>query len=99
MNQIRLLAAARQDQLESVDWYKRISPDLARRFLSAVRETLETLARQPDRYPEIWPGTREAPVSRWPYCIYYKIGAGFVLILAIYHCSRDMTTIRTRPGS
>ena len=45
MNQIRLLAAARQDQLESVDWYKRISPDLARRFLSAVRETLETLAR------------------------------------------------------
>ena len=99
MNQIRLLAAARKDQLEAVDWYNRISPDLAKRFLFAVRNTIEALARQPDRYPEIWPGTREAPVSRWPYCIYYKTGSDYVLILAIYHGSRDIEAISARPDS
>ena len=43
----------------------------------------------PDRFPFSAGTIRVAPVNRFPYCVYYRIRGGMVVILAVYHQSRD----------
>jgi toxin ParE1/3/4 len=50
---------------------------------------LERIATQPDFYAVAWNGVREALVPGFPYCVYYREEAGQVLVLAVFHSSRD----------
>jgi hypothetical protein len=59
------------------------------KFTAAVDVLIECIAGQPDRYPIVFNDVREAPVSGFPYCVYYQLLTGQVLILSVFHNSRD----------
>ncbi len=44
---------------------------------------------QPDRYPIVARDVREAPVPRFPYCIYYRVKLDRVVVIAVVHTARD----------
>jgi plasmid stabilization system protein ParE len=93
---VRLRRAAQSEFDEAADWYEARRQGLGLRFTAAVRKVLINIADNPDRWAEIWPGVREAPVSKWPYFIYYQTHPDHVMVLAVFHASRDPAIWQTR---
>jgi toxin ParE1/3/4 len=93
---IRLRRAAQAEYDEAADWYEARRRGLGLRFVTAVRQVLAEIAAQPDRWPEVEPGVREAPVPRWPYCIYYQTHPDHVMVIAVFHVSRDPSVWQSR---
>jgi plasmid stabilization system protein ParE len=93
---IRLRRAAQSEYDNAADWYEARGRGLGLRFVAAIQQKLQTISGQPDRYPEVWPGVREALVSGWPYCIYYQVHSDHVMVLAVFHTSRDPSVWQSR---
>ncbi len=93
---IKLRRAAQIEYDDAADWYESRRRGLGLRFVAAVRQVLEAVSAQPDGHPEVLPGVREAPVSRWPYCIYYQVHSDHVMVLAVFHTSRDPSVWQSR---
>jgi len=50
---------------------------------------LDDLSDAPDRWPEIEPGVRQAPVPDWPFTAIFQTSSGTVGVIAVFHTSRD----------
>jgi plasmid stabilization system protein ParE len=57
---------------------------------------LDTIADHPHRYPIADGDVREAPVLRFPYCIYYRVKPREIVILAVFHTSSDPSVWQVR---
>lgn len=66
------------------------------KFEAAVRATLLSVGESPTRYPTVEGDIREAPVAGFPYCLYYRERLGTVIVVAVYHQSRDPSGWRGR---
>ena len=74
---------------EAVVWYEQARPGQGADFAEAVKAVLATAARTPDRYPVKDGDVREGPVGGYPYCVYYRVRAGRLIVIAVYHQARD----------
>ena len=54
------------------------------------------IAGHPKRYPIILRDIREAPVRRFPYCVYYRVRQARLIVLSVFHTSRDPTEWQSR---
>jgi len=90
----RPLAQAEFD--ESTERYARVDLNLARRFAFAVRDMVALIADTPDRFPILEDDIRQAIVPGFPYSIYYRLRNETVVIIALYHHSRDPDGWRSR---
>jgi plasmid stabilization system protein ParE len=86
---VRLRRIAQAEFDEAADWYESRRTGLGLRFVRAIQQALAELADHPHRWAEVEPGIRESPVRRWPYFIYYQVHADHVLVLAVFHASRN----------
>ena len=86
---VRLRREAQREYDEATDWYESRRTGLGVRFVTALHRTMKTIEEQPDRYPEVWPGVREAIVLGWPHCVYYRVHADCAMVLAVFHSARD----------
>ncbi len=93
---IRLRRAAQAEYDDAADWYESRRRGLGLRFVAAVRQVLEAIAAQPDRYPEVWPSVREAAVSGWPYGVYDQVHPDHVMVLAVFHLARHPSVWQSR---
>jgi plasmid stabilization system protein ParE len=91
-----LSRAARFEFDADADWYEARRKGLGKRFTAAVRTALDLIAEQPQRYPIVLDDIREAPIHRFPYCIYYREEPKQIVILAVFHLSRDPTIWQNR---
>ena len=80
---------ARSEFDEATDWYERRRSGLGPRFVMAVQGVLDRIVNQPDFYPLVEGDVREARVRRFPFCVYYRRDASQILVLAVFHTSRD----------
>ncbi|MBX9623026.1 MAG: type II toxin-antitoxin system RelE/ParE family toxin [Gemmataceae bacterium] len=81
--------AAQSEFDDAIDWYERQRAGLGPAFAAAVRRVLNAIAAQPRLYAEVYQDAREAPVPKYPYCVYYRDEGTRVLILSVFHTSRD----------
>jgi plasmid stabilization system protein ParE len=93
---IRLRHAAQSEYDAAADWYEARNPGLGLRFVAEVRRVLDAISAQPDRYPEVWPGVREAALSGWPYCVYFQAHPDHAMVLAVFHTSRNPSVWQSR---
>jgi toxin ParE1/3/4 len=84
-----LRADAQDEADEAAHWYERRQAGVGADFLDELQRVLDTIAAQPDRYPIAQDDTREAPLGRFPYCVYYRERPGRVVVTAVFHTSRD----------
>jgi plasmid stabilization system protein ParE len=77
-------------------WYQGQRTGLGTDFVAEVQKVLDTIAGQPDRYPVVFGDVREAPVSRFPYAVYYRVKSDRVVIIAVFHTSRDSSVWQAR---
>ena len=93
---LRVRPAAQAELSAAVAWYEGKRPGLGAAFAAAVRPVLDAAAATPEFYPVAEGDTREAPVPGYPYCAYYRVRLGELVVIAIYHQSRDPSGWRGR---
>lgn len=83
----RRLARAEFD--DATEWYERRQAGRGDVFTSAVRRVVVGIADAPELYAKVRGPVREAAVPGFPYAIYYVVGPTQVIVLAVFHTSRD----------
>jgi plasmid stabilization system protein ParE len=91
MKPIRFHREADQELGEVLDWYYERSEAAAQAFALEIDHALRTIRQAPLRWPTALRGARAFVLDRFPYTVFYRVGADNVLITAIAHQSR-------RPG-
>lgn len=80
---------ARNEFEDALEWYEKQKPGLGAAFRIAVEHALEKIAEQPTIKPKVFHNLRESLVPGFPYCVYYLIEPGRLVIVAIFHTARD----------
>ncbi len=73
----------------AIDWYDQARTGLGGDFEAEVQAVLDEASAAPDRYPFADGDVREAPVRGFPYCVYYRVRSSKLIVVAVYHQSRD----------
>ena len=77
-------------------WYEARRAGLGDDFVAEVQRVLDTIVNQPNRYPVVYGDVREAAVRRFPYCVYYRAKADRVVVIAVFHTSRNPAVWQAR---
>jgi plasmid stabilization system protein ParE len=78
------------EEFESADnWYRQRSPDTSIRFVAAIYDALEDIARWPQTWPSYLHSTRRFLLQGFPYAVIYREKESAVQILAIAHGHRQ----------
>lgn len=93
---IILRRVAQCEFIEAAEWYEKRRAGRGAKFTAAVRDVLSRIADQPDFYASVLDDVREALVSKYPYCVYYRVDGESILVLSIFHTSRDPTVWQNR---
>ncbi len=81
--------AADAEFVRATQWYNAERDGLGDEFAAEVQRVLDTVRRHPHLYPVARGDVRVAPVSRFPYGVYYRVRTTEVVVVAVYHHSRD----------
>jgi plasmid stabilization system protein ParE len=82
-------AAAQAEFDEAAGWYEAQKAGLGTDFVAEVQRVLDTISNQPERHAIVSGDIREGLVSRFPYCVYYRVKPDRVVVIAVFHSSRD----------
>ena len=92
-------AEAEWDWQEAVMWYEEREPGIGDRLNVTILAMLQTLARQPERFPRVTRLTHKAKVPQpWPYSVYFTINTKHreVKVLALWHGRRSPDALLRR---
>jgi plasmid stabilization system protein ParE len=93
-----VIRPAAQAELDAAAaWYEGQQPGLGAALVAAVQQVFDTITTTPQRYPIVHADVRETVVPRFPYCVYYRERAGRVVVIAVFHTSRDPSVWQSRP--
>jgi plasmid stabilization system protein ParE len=81
---------------EAAEWYEERAEGLGRRFIQAVESTLEVVRRNPLTYQKMQFDARRARVRQFPYSVIYRLSADEIVVLSIWHNSRNPRRLRKR---
>ena len=84
-----LRRAARVDFDEAGDWYEQRRPGKGEAFKAAVQHVLDRVAANPKMHGLAMGDVRKAVVYGFPYCVYYRERGSAVVVLSVFHTSRD----------
>ncbi len=80
---------AEEELAEAYEWYEQQAQGLGFDFLLHVEAALSSIQRSPQMYPVIYKNVHRCLVRRFPYGIFYLVERERIVILAIFHASRD----------
>lgn len=80
---------ARQEYREAADWYEARSPGRGKLFRAAVRNQLDRITANPRIHAKVYQDVRKAVVRGYPYNVLYVEEPGRVVVLSVFHTSRD----------
>jgi toxin ParE1/3/4 len=81
---------------EAQAWYEERLRGLGHEFVTSVQATINLVSRNPGQFQRIEGEVRRALVRRFPYAIFYLADPESVVIIAVFHTSRDPTIWRQR---
>ena len=87
---------ARREYDEAADSYESRQPGLGERFTEAVQAIFDSASANPGRHPRVFGEVHEGPVPGFPYCVYYRKERGYLLVIAVFHTSRDPSIWQSR---
>lgn len=93
---VRLLPEARAEFDAATDWYEAQRSGLGTTFLARVREVLDHIASEPQRHAPTYLDVRKAIVPRFPYVVLYRDEPGEILVISVFHTSRDPSIWKSR---
>jgi plasmid stabilization system protein ParE len=77
-------------------WYEAQQEGLGDQFIDAVDGALESVLAFPAASPVDYRDSRRFLIERFPYCLYYRVEDGDVVVAACLHAARDPKRRRRR---
>jgi toxin ParE1/3/4 len=81
--------AARAEFIEAAAWYEIRHPNLGVEFIAEIDRCVALAAEQPQRFAIVHSGIRRVVAERFPYSVYYKAEAHRIVVLSVFHVSRN----------
>jgi toxin ParE1/3/4 len=91
-----LRRAARIEYDAAGGWYEQQRPGLGAAFTAAVQQVFDGIAAHPRMHGVVLRDIRKAVVQGFPYCVYYRERSSAVVVLSVFHTSRDPTGWQSR---
>lgn len=85
MKPVRFLQSAHEDVRREKSYYRKINPELARRFQTAVEIAVKAVASQPLAMQVLEHKIRRWPLETFPHGVLYREEDEFILVLAVFH--------------
>ncbi|MGD9563126.1 MAG: type II toxin-antitoxin system RelE/ParE family toxin [Pyrinomonadaceae bacterium] len=87
---LEIRQAAEQEFNDAADWYYLEDPVASDRFVIAIERSLAAIKRNPTSYPVVYGSQiRRAVVGKFPFCIFFTAADEAIIVLSIFHNSRD----------
>ncbi len=96
MRALILRSQARLDVGDAAGWYEDQKAGLGFRFLDEIDHVLSRARFNPFQFPEIDLGVRRGLLQRFPYSVYFSVGAASIEVIAVLHQHRRPDTWRSR---
>jgi toxin ParE1/3/4 len=93
---VRLLPEAKAEFDAASDWYEQQRLGLGTTFVTRVHEVLNRIAANPQLHAPVYLDIRQAIVPRFPYVVLYREDSGEVVVIAVFHTSRDPSVWKSR---
>jgi toxin ParE1/3/4 len=87
---------ARREFDEAADWYESNQKGLGKAFTEAIQDLLRSACSNPHRHPRVFEDLHEGLVHRFPYCVYYCITNGHIVVIVVFHAARDPIVWQSR---
>ena len=81
--------AARAEFIEAAAWYEARRLNLGLEFIAAIDRCVALAAEQPLLFGVTHNGIRRVVANRFPYSVYYRAEAHRIVVLAVFHASRN----------
>jgi plasmid stabilization system protein ParE len=86
----------RTEMDEAYAWYESQRAGRGEDFLAAVREALDQIQEYPEMHPTVHRDIRRILIRRFPYGVYFTVGASHIWVIAVYHGKRDPAGWKSR---
>ncbi|MBT5707407.1 type II toxin-antitoxin system RelE/ParE family toxin [Verrucomicrobia bacterium] len=96
MLQVTFRSIAQLEFHEATVWYDNKCPGLGLQFIESVEALVQQITRNPEIFPQVSGRTRRAILRRSPYTIHFIVETDQVVILAVFHASRDPSHLQDR---
>lgn len=88
MKPVHFLQSAREDIRREKSYYRKIDPELARRFQTAVEVAVKAIASRPLAMQILEHEVRRWPLETFPHGVLYRDEDELILVLAVFHPSQ-----------
>jgi plasmid stabilization system protein ParE len=87
---------ARAEFDEAFDWYEQQRAGLGIEFAEQVQAVFDRISGMPELHAMVYKDVRKALVRKFPYSVFYRVRAGRVIVLAVFHSKRSPTVWKSR---
>lgn len=77
------------DIKEARDWYRKINPELSKRFAQQLKITIEQVSLLPTTHAIRYKDVRIANMAIFPYAIHFILETNRIVVLAVHHTAID----------
>lgn len=88
--------SAQHDIDEAFIWYEKALDNLGFEFLLSLEAAIESIKRNPEHAGFIHKQIRSVALMRFPFSVYYIVEPNAVILLAVFHHSRNPKEWRHR---
>jgi plasmid stabilization system protein ParE len=81
--------AAELELQEAYDWYEEREPGLGVEFMRCVDGCVQLIRRHPEIFPATHKHVRQGVLRRFPYSVLYFISGDRIIVVSVFHTSRD----------
>lgn len=89
MMQVAFRPEARLEVLAAREWYDQHVPGLGREFAHAVDRAIASIRQNPFAYDQVEVDCRRVLLQRFPYSLVYRVESDTVVVVAVFHHSRE----------
>jgi plasmid stabilization system protein ParE len=93
---VLLRTEAEADLLDAAKYYEEKLIGLGTEFITSVETTLQSISHQPASFPLVYKHIRRALIRKFPFGIHYIIEETRIVVLAVFHFSRDPKNWKNR---
>lgn len=81
--------AAREEFMEAAAWYEAQRTSLGVEFIHEIEHCVARASEHPYAYAVLYKGIRGVTARRFPYSIYFRAEPARIVVLSVFHSSRD----------
>ena len=91
---IQLRPAVFEDVQHVHAWYEEQGLGLGDRFIAEFFDSLAILKSNPTIFAAYYREVRHYLLKRFPYGVYFRVEKEEVIVLRVFHCSRNQSSLR-----